>query len=133
MCIIELYVGIGFSPYNILVLEIDCALAVDWRLSLECGFNGIYAVLSGDVLRIAHAWMLIRREGRKSIESVHFLRCLLSVRETMKVMMSADVGFFPKLFKDFFVLQSGATMQLLKDIVLNLLPLLSERKIYAKR
>lgn len=48
-------------------------------------------------------------------------------------MMSADGGLFPKLFEDFFVLESGATMQLLKDIVLNLLPLLSERKIYTKR
>lgn len=133
MCIIEPYVGIGFSPCYILVLKIDCALAVDRRLSLECGFNGIYAVLSGDVLCIAHVWMLIRREGRKSIESVHFLRCLLSVRKTMKVVMSADGGFFPKLFQDFFVLESRATMQLLKDIVLNLLPLLSERKIYTKR
>ena len=50
----------------------------------------------------------------------------------MEMMMSADGSFFPKLFEDFLVLQSGVAMQLLENIVLNLLPLLSERKINAK-
>lgn len=49
------------------------------------------------------------------------------------MVMLANGGFFPEPLEDFLVMQSGAAMQLLKNIVLNPLSLLSKGKIDSKR
>lgn len=73
LCTVEPEVAIHLSPCYIFALEIESAPAIDGRLSLECGFDVIYAILPGDVLCIAHDWMLIGRKGWKSIDCVQFL------------------------------------------------------------